>query len=136
MIAAVTVAYTGAVGAWRSLVARRLWVAEVPGSNPGAPTSIAASVREVRVRVPCGSRVGSPPLGVRLYPPYMADKVGRRRIGHVSEAGSACPGSRPREACTAIDWGEACNTLPQSDFRHPGSAKYDRIGRGTGPRGG
>ena len=24
-------------GAWRSLVARRLWVAEVPGSNPGAP---------------------------------------------------------------------------------------------------
>jgi hypothetical protein len=25
------------VGAWRSLVARGLWVAEVPGSNPGAP---------------------------------------------------------------------------------------------------
>jgi hypothetical protein len=24
-------------GAWRSLVARGLWVAEVPGSNPGAP---------------------------------------------------------------------------------------------------
>ncbi len=31
-------AYTPPVGAWRSLVARRLWVAEVPGSNPGAPT--------------------------------------------------------------------------------------------------
>ena len=28
-----------AFGAWRSLVARRLWVAEVPGSNPGAPMS-------------------------------------------------------------------------------------------------
>jgi hypothetical protein len=27
----------GPVGAWRSLVARGLWVAEVPGSNPGAP---------------------------------------------------------------------------------------------------
>ena len=25
------------IGAWRSLVARGLWVAEVPGSNPGAP---------------------------------------------------------------------------------------------------
>jgi hypothetical protein len=25
-------------GAWRSLVARGLWVAEDPGSNPGAPT--------------------------------------------------------------------------------------------------
>ena len=25
------------IGAWRSLVARCLWVAEVPGSNPGAP---------------------------------------------------------------------------------------------------
>lgn len=24
---------------WRSLVARRLWVAEVPGSNPGTPIS-------------------------------------------------------------------------------------------------
>jgi hypothetical protein len=33
-------AYTGRVGAWRSLVARRLWVAEVPGSNPGAPTEV------------------------------------------------------------------------------------------------
>jgi uncharacterized protein (DUF1015 family) len=28
----------GLIGAWRSLVARGLWVAEVPGSNPGAPT--------------------------------------------------------------------------------------------------
>jgi hypothetical protein len=27
----------GANGAWRSLVARMLWVHEVPGSNPGAP---------------------------------------------------------------------------------------------------
>lgn len=25
---------------WRSLVARRLWVAEVPGSNPGTPTQV------------------------------------------------------------------------------------------------
>src|SRR5262249_60631831 len=31
-------AYTARSGAWRSLVARGLWVAEVPGSNPGAPT--------------------------------------------------------------------------------------------------
>src|ERR1019366_1658864 len=28
------------LGAWRSLVARGLWVAEVPGSNPGAPIKI------------------------------------------------------------------------------------------------
>ena len=28
------------VGAWRSLVARLPWAQEVPGSNPGAPTSI------------------------------------------------------------------------------------------------
>jgi hypothetical protein len=27
-------------GAWRSLVARGLWVAEVLGSNPGAPTFV------------------------------------------------------------------------------------------------
>ncbi len=28
------------IGAWRSLVARGLWVAEVPGSNPGAPIEL------------------------------------------------------------------------------------------------
>ena len=34
----------GRVGAWRSLVARGLWVAEVPGSNPGAPTRQGSAV--------------------------------------------------------------------------------------------
>src|SRR5438128_2474656 len=28
------------IGAWRSLVARLPWAQEVPGSNPGAPTSV------------------------------------------------------------------------------------------------
>ena len=32
-------------GAWRSLVARGLWVAEVPGSNPGAPIGFWTIVR-------------------------------------------------------------------------------------------
>jgi hypothetical protein len=31
---------TANVGAWRSLVARLLWVQEVGGSNPSAPTMI------------------------------------------------------------------------------------------------
>ena len=42
-----------AFGAWRSLVARGLWVAEVPGSNPGAPISDAAACR-------CKPRLQSP----------------------------------------------------------------------------
>src|SRR6478752_2906116 len=42
--------YTEPVGAWRSLVARGLWVAEVPGSNPGAPISRATWERS---RWPC-----------------------------------------------------------------------------------
>jgi hypothetical protein len=37
-------AHHGAValkdGVWRSLVARLLWEQEVPGSNPGTPTTI------------------------------------------------------------------------------------------------
>src|SRR5919201_3522402 len=32
-------AYNRAGGAWRSLAARVVWDHEVPGSNPGAPTS-------------------------------------------------------------------------------------------------
>jgi hypothetical protein len=35
----------GAVGVWRSLVARGLWVAEVLGSNPGAPIASWTFVR-------------------------------------------------------------------------------------------
>jgi uncharacterized protein DUF6812 len=37
--------YTGRLGVWRSLVARRLWVAEVPGSNPGTPIASAIDIR-------------------------------------------------------------------------------------------
>ena len=32
--------YPGPLGTWRSLVAHRLWVAGVPGSNPGVPTEV------------------------------------------------------------------------------------------------
>lgn len=33
--------YTFALhGTWRSMVARLLWVQEVPGSNPGVPTPV------------------------------------------------------------------------------------------------
>src|SRR5439155_19489719 len=34
------------IGAWRSLVARLPWAQEVPGSNPGAPTSVPIRVQD------------------------------------------------------------------------------------------
>ena len=46
-----------AFGAWRSLVARRLWVAEVPGSNPGAPMIFSRLCLG-----PVGQRVSCPAL--------------------------------------------------------------------------
>jgi hypothetical protein len=47
--------YTGRCGAWRSLVARGLWVAEVPGSNPGAPIFPVPLGREIRARLTAGA---------------------------------------------------------------------------------
>src|SRR5215203_2540584 len=40
--------YTGAIGAWRSLVARSLWEREVAGSNPAAPTVRLVAARGLR----------------------------------------------------------------------------------------
>ena len=48
----IVIAWSLSVGAWRSLVARLLWEQEAPGSNPGAPTTIASRVGIGSYRTP------------------------------------------------------------------------------------
>ena len=69
------------VGAWRSLVARRLWVAEVPGSNPGAPIRSTSDGPVGSAQLGAG-RVG---LGLGLGRLVFGPLRGARAVGHGDE---------------------------------------------------
>jgi hypothetical protein len=77
------------LGAWRSLVARTVWVGEVPGSNPGAPICFLFAADAIRrLREP--SRIP----GVRRFSRGQAAATSRLSFRRVL---SGPPTNRPRQ---------------------------------------
>ena len=76
----IVIAWSLSVGAWRSLVARLLWEQEAPGSNPGAPTTIAS-------RVGIGSYRTPPSPGIRSQ---QALQLRQKNATPCQESAAAC----------------------------------------------
>jgi GrpB-like predicted nucleotidyltransferase (UPF0157 family) len=111
---------------WRSLVARRLWVAEVPGSNPGTPTLAGES-----------SSLGDEAISVAPYYAAWVEKFERERallaevigpwvVGGIHHVGStAVPGLDAKPTVDilvgveSLESGKACfELLAQFNYQY------------------